>query len=95
MSTPPDDPFPDPVRVPVEDSFDLHSFSPRDIPSVVKSAAGDIRRACLAWPVMSIFSKWMGFWRMTVGCFQYVDPDQVVALVVLEQDGKFLENAFG
>ena len=83
MGTPPDDPFPDPVRVPVEDSFDLHSFSPRDIPSN------------LAWPVMSIFSKWMGFWRMTVGCFQYVDPDQVVALVVLEQDGKFLENAFG
>ena len=39
MGTPPDDPFPDPVRVPVEDSFDLHSFSPRDIPSVVESAA--------------------------------------------------------
>jgi len=32
-----DDPFPDPVRVPVEDSLDLHSFSPRDIPSVVES----------------------------------------------------------
>ena len=37
MTKPPDDPFPDPVRVPVEDSLDLHSFSPRDIPSVVES----------------------------------------------------------
>ena len=33
----PDEPFSDPVRVPVEDSIDLHSFSPRDIPSVVES----------------------------------------------------------
>jgi dsDNA-specific endonuclease/ATPase MutS2 len=29
--------FPEPVRVPVQDSFDLHTFSPRDIPSVVES----------------------------------------------------------
>ena len=26
----------DPVRVPIEDSLDLHSFLPRDIPSVVE-----------------------------------------------------------
>jgi len=26
---------PDPVRVPIEDSLDLHSFQPRDVPSVV------------------------------------------------------------
>ncbi|HEX9723689.1 MAG TPA: Smr/MutS family protein [Vicinamibacteria bacterium] len=32
-----DEPFADPVHVPVEDSLDLHSFSPRDIPSVVES----------------------------------------------------------
>ena len=25
----------DPVRVPIEDSLDLHSFQPRDVPSVV------------------------------------------------------------
>jgi DNA-nicking Smr family endonuclease len=25
----------DPVRVPIEDSLDLHSFHPRDVPSVV------------------------------------------------------------
>ena len=36
MGTPPDDPFPDPVRVPVEDSFDLHSFSPRPAGKLVE-----------------------------------------------------------
>lgn len=25
----------DPVRIPIEDTLDLHAFSPRDIPSVV------------------------------------------------------------
>jgi DNA-nicking Smr family endonuclease len=37
MTSNPDEPFPDLVHVPVEDSLDLHSFSPRDIPSVVES----------------------------------------------------------
>jgi DNA-nicking Smr family endonuclease len=37
MTSDADEPFSDPVRVPVEDSIDLHSFSPRDIPSVVES----------------------------------------------------------
>ncbi|MGH9460065.1 MAG: Smr/MutS family protein [Vicinamibacteria bacterium] len=35
--TPDDEPFSDPVHVPIGDSLDLHSFSPRDIPSVVES----------------------------------------------------------
>ncbi len=26
-----------PVRIPIEDALDLHTFSPRDIPSVVES----------------------------------------------------------
>ncbi len=33
----PDDPFPEPVELPVEDALDLHAFSPKDIPSVVES----------------------------------------------------------
>ena len=37
MTSDADDPFSDPVPVPIEDSLDLHSFSPRDIPSVVES----------------------------------------------------------
>ena len=32
--TAPDDDVP-PVHIPIEDSLDLHSFAPRDIPSVV------------------------------------------------------------
>ena len=31
-----DPPFSDPVVVPIEDSIDLHAFSPKDIPSVVE-----------------------------------------------------------
>lgn len=31
-----DSPFSDPVVVPIEDSIDLHPFSPKDIPSVVE-----------------------------------------------------------
>ena len=31
-----DSPFTEPVVLPVEDSIDLHAFSPKDIPSVVE-----------------------------------------------------------
>lgn len=31
------DPFGAPVRVPIEDAIDLHTFAPGDIPSVVES----------------------------------------------------------
>ena len=34
--TPPDPPFDEPVVLPLEDSIDLHPFSPKDIPSVVE-----------------------------------------------------------
>jgi len=37
MTPGPEDPSSDPVHLPVEDSIDLHSFAPRDIPSVVES----------------------------------------------------------
>jgi dsDNA-specific endonuclease/ATPase MutS2 len=32
-----DDPFPDPVTIPIEDALDLHPFRPADIPEVVAS----------------------------------------------------------
>ena len=32
-----DDPFPEPIVVPIEDAIDLHPFPPRDIPGVVDS----------------------------------------------------------
>jgi DNA-nicking Smr family endonuclease len=31
----PDDPEPEPVALPIEDSLDLHAFAPRDVLSVV------------------------------------------------------------
>ncbi|MBM4260583.1 MAG: Smr/MutS family protein [Deltaproteobacteria bacterium] len=31
----PDDPFPEPIVLPLEDSLDLHTFQPKEIPSVV------------------------------------------------------------
>ena len=34
-SGPAAEPGPDPVEIPVEDSLDLHSFAPQDVPSVV------------------------------------------------------------
>lgn len=32
-----DDPFPEPVTIPIEDALDLHPFRPADIPEVVAS----------------------------------------------------------
>jgi len=37
--------FEDPVRVPIEDSLDLHPFAPGDIPSVVESYLEAAREA--------------------------------------------------
>jgi dsDNA-specific endonuclease/ATPase MutS2 len=35
----------EPVRVPIEDALDLHTFAPRDIPSVVDEYLHEARRA--------------------------------------------------
>jgi DNA-nicking Smr family endonuclease len=32
----PDDPFPDPIPIPVEDVLDLHSVTPKDVKAVVE-----------------------------------------------------------
>jgi DNA-nicking Smr family endonuclease len=37
----------EPISVPIEDSIDLHSFAPRDIPSVVESYLEAAREAGL------------------------------------------------
>jgi DNA-nicking Smr family endonuclease len=37
--------FDDPVRVPIEDSIDLHPFAPKDIPSVVEAYLESAREA--------------------------------------------------
>jgi DNA-nicking Smr family endonuclease len=40
-----DEPFPDPVEVPIEDALDLHPFAPAEIPSVVVSYLAAAREA--------------------------------------------------
>lgn len=37
----------DPVRIPIEPELDLHSFAPRDIPSVVEEYVNEARAAGL------------------------------------------------
>lgn len=56
---------PDPVRVPINDVLDLHSFQPRDIPSVVEeylreAAARGLREVRL------IHGRGRGFQRQVV-----------------------------
>lgn len=40
-----DSPYQEPVVVPIEDSIDLHTFAPKDIPSVVEEYLGQCRHA--------------------------------------------------
>jgi DNA-nicking Smr family endonuclease len=44
-SPPPDSPFGEPVIVPIQDFIDLHSFAPKDIPSVVEEYLEQCRQA--------------------------------------------------
>jgi dsDNA-specific endonuclease/ATPase MutS2 len=38
-----DDPFPDPVEIPVTDVFDLHSVPPRDVKEVIEAYLEEAR----------------------------------------------------
>jgi dsDNA-specific endonuclease/ATPase MutS2 len=39
-----DDPFPEPVRIPIEDVLDLHTVSPRDVKAVVEEYLTEANR---------------------------------------------------
>jgi dsDNA-specific endonuclease/ATPase MutS2 len=39
-----DDPFPDPIRIPIEDVLDLHTVSPRDVKAVVEEYLAEANR---------------------------------------------------
>lgn len=39
-----EDPFPEPVRLPIEDVLDLHSISPRDVKDVVEEYLAEANR---------------------------------------------------
>jgi dsDNA-specific endonuclease/ATPase MutS2 len=64
----PEDEAPDddePVRLPVEDSLDLHTFIPRDVPSVVAEYLEEAARAGLE-EVRLIHGRGIGAQRETV-----------------------------
>lgn len=60
-----DAPFREPVIVPVEDSIDMHAFSPKDIPSVVEEYLEQCRRAGI-YEVRLIHGRGTGAQRQVV-----------------------------
>ncbi len=60
-----DSPFDQPVVVPIEDSIDLHAFSPKDIPNVVEEYLEQCRRAGI-YKVRVIHGRGKGVQRQIV-----------------------------
>jgi len=60
-----DSPFDEPVAVPIEDSIDLHAFSPREIPSVVEEYIGQCIQAGI-YEVRIIHGRGTGVQRRVV-----------------------------
>ena len=59
------DRFADPIRIPIEDSIDLHSFSPKEIPSLLE----EYLRECIKegiYEVRIIHGKGTGYQRKMV-----------------------------
>jgi len=61
-----DSPFKEPVVLPIEDSIDLHAFSPKDIPSVVEEYIEQCFRAGI-YEVRIIHGRGKGMQREIVG----------------------------
>lgn len=61
----PDDPFPEPVRIPIEDVLDLHSVSPRDVKAVVEEYLSEANRLGLK-ALRIIHGRGIGFQRESV-----------------------------
>lgn len=60
-----DSPFGEPVVIPIEESIDLHPFSPKDIPSVVEEYLEQCRRAGIS-EVRIIHGRGKGIQRRIV-----------------------------
>ena len=60
-----DDPFPDPVVVPITDVFDLHTFQPRDVKLVVEEYLNEAQRLGFS-TVRIIHGKGIGVQREMV-----------------------------
>jgi dsDNA-specific endonuclease/ATPase MutS2 len=60
-----DNPFPEPVEIEITDSFDLHSFSPKDIRAVVEAYLAEAHKKGFA-TVRIIHGKGVGIQREIV-----------------------------
>lgn len=60
--------FRDPIRIPIEDSIDLHTFSPREIPSLLEEYLQECIHAGI-YEVKIIHGKGMGIQRQRVHSF--------------------------
>jgi DNA-nicking Smr family endonuclease len=62
------DHFPDPIRIPIEDSIDLHTFSPSEIPSLLEEYLRECANAGI-YEVRIIHGKGKGYQRRMVHSF--------------------------
>jgi len=63
----------EPLRIPIEGSIDLHTFSPKDIPSLLKDYINECLKAEI-YEVRIIHGKGMGFQREAVRSFLEKSP---------------------
>ncbi len=71
-----DQPFEEPVRLPIEEVLDLHSFAPKEIPSVVEEYLEQCRQAGLS-EVRLIHGRGIGAQRAVVRRLLTKHPDVV------------------
>ena len=62
------DQFPDAIRIPIEDSIDLHTFSPKEIPSLLEEYLRECIKAGI-YEVRIIHGKGKGYQRRIVHSF--------------------------
>ena len=60
--------FRDSIRIPIEDSIDLHTFSPKEIPSLLEEYLAECIRTGI-YEVRIIHGKGMGYQRQRVHSF--------------------------
>lgn len=58
----------DPIRIPIGDSIDLHTFSPKEIPSLLEEYLKECIKAGI-YEVRIIHGKGMGYQRQRVHSF--------------------------
>ena len=65
--------FRDPIRIPIEESIDLHTFSPAEIPSLLEEYLQECINAGI-YEVRIIHGKGMGIQRQRVHSFLEKSP---------------------